>query len=584
MKYILSLLIIFLTAKNGITCSCEYYEADFYKNVYKDGFNCIAVFDTFETATIEKIKDNISVESFWSIVEDNADYNKSHVTDIALFQDSIILISGFVSDASCPFHSLFAYNFKGQKLWDIQSPCDLIAADTNFIYTAGYDIGTDDVSGDEQVVLSKYDKDGNEIFSLGYPDIPHNYFEFELQSIDIASDGTVLVSSNKSVIKSDINGEKIEEYEITDIPDIEGIISVNPISYLINTQNRIYKSDCAFVLSDSILFSGNINKMFLKNDTVYTLFDLSLVRLDTSLNVIDTLIETSTGFQDMEFYEENLWVQMNDSDSIKMVSVKNNNITDTLAFGLLLHVKGFIVTKNNYTFVGSSFTEQIGLYNYHATDLTSVALNLPDIEIIDSNIESITLEYFVPYPEDSIVIGFYFNTELTVKNNGSDTIHTFSVFSDLHGGFNCAQNYLYQKFSGFEMLPGQTQIVKLKRAYQEGINNNKLCFQCLAPNSKLEIKTGNNSLCKTFTITGIEYNNLTKIKAYPNPFSDHIIIENTAPGMKKIELTDMNGRTLFHRATTDRRITVKNGGLKSGLYILKINSAGKISTHLMIKE
>ncbi len=80
MKYILILLIIFLTVKNGNTCSCEYYEADFYKNVYKNGFNCIAVFETFETVTLEKIGEyNIQIGYF--IVTDTINSGKFQIGD-----------------------------------------------------------------------------------------------------------------------------------------------------------------------------------------------------------------------------------------------------------------------------------------------------------------------------------------------------------------------------------------------------------------------------------------------------------------------------------------------------------------------
>ncbi len=149
---------------------------------------------------------------------------------------------------------------------------------------------------------------------------------------------------------------------------------------------------------------------------------------------------------------------------------------------------------------------------------------------------------------------------------------------------NCAQNYFYQKISGFELLPGQAQTFKLKRAYQEDINNNQLCFECLAPNSKLEKLTDNNTLCKTFTITGIENKVQSVLKVYPNPFSEYLIIENTDLNMKTIELTDISGRTLIHRATADQRITIKTNGLKPGPYIIKINSEGKTNTRLIIRE
>ncbi len=530
--------------------------------------------------------DSLTVFSqpFWSIAEDDTSYNKSHVTDIALFQDSIILVGGIVNDASCSYHNLFAYNFKGQKLWNIQRACDVIATDTNYIYTAGYDIGADDAIGDEHLILSKYDKKGNEIFSIGYPEVPHNYFEFKPQNMDVAGDGTVLISFGKLVFKSDINGTKIQEYQLTALADVKGIFSLDRLTYLIYSQNQIYKSDSSFVLTDSISFSGSINKVLLENDTVYALLDNNLVRLDASLNTIDTLMHFSAEASDMEFYDDNLWVQINEPDSIKLLHVKSSNIAETFSFEKLSEVKGFIATKNRFTFIGNSFTDQIGLYNYKASDLTGTALHLPDIELVDFNIDSISLVYTAVLDEELVLTGFRFNTELTVKNNGQDTIHSFSVFSYLKGNDNCAQNYLYQKFTGLEILPDQTQTVKLKRAYQEGVNNNQLCFECLAPNSKLEKQTANNSLCKTFTITGIENRVQSAVKVFPNPFADYLTIEDASLKITYIQIMDMNGKILLNKAPTGQRTTIETSNLHPGPYILKIYSTGKGDAQLIIKK
>jgi hypothetical protein len=173
----------------------------------------------------------VKAQTFWSVVEDDAKFNKSHLTDKALFQDSIILISGFVSDESCPYHNLSAYNLAGKKLWNVGGYHDLIYPDSNYIYTAGF-TPIDDVASESKIGISKYDSQGNKIFSNGYPKLPHDYnFWFNPKSIDLTSDGTILVSSDKSVVKSNISGSKITEYKIPRISDIEAVTSLNPLSY-----------------------------------------------------------------------------------------------------------------------------------------------------------------------------------------------------------------------------------------------------------------------------------------------------------------------------------------------------------------
>lgn len=48
MKQIFSLLGLILVSKIGLACSCMPYEPDFFKNISKQTYNCIAVFDTMD--------------------------------------------------------------------------------------------------------------------------------------------------------------------------------------------------------------------------------------------------------------------------------------------------------------------------------------------------------------------------------------------------------------------------------------------------------------------------------------------------------------------------------------------------------
>lgn len=526
----------------------------------------------------------LNAQPFWSAVIDGL--NKSHVIEKGLFQDSIILVCGSVSDASCPGHTLISYNKQGQQIWHSYRACDFISTQNDFIYTAGYDINQDDVVGDDQIVLSKYNAEGLEIFSLRYPseDTYDYYWEFKPTSLNITEDGKILISSNISVIKSDIDGVSIKETFIKADSDIEAINSINSLSYLIHTQSSIYKSDSAFVLLDSISFTENINKTLIINDTIYTLFSTYLLRMDTSLTLIDTLIRASEfEFQKMEFYGGNIWIKGNDLDSIKLLNIKNSISIDTLTFELLADVREFIVANNNYTFIGNSFSNQIAVYNYNTSDIGSINPNLPDLTIVDFNIDSIIIDY-ITLPETTFAYGYSFNTELTIKNSGTDTLNTFSIYLDLNGGMNCAQNYLYQKFTDLEILPNQLYTVNLRRAYQEGVQANELCFECLAPNSELETDITNNSLCKKFVITDIENKTQLNFIVYPNPTKDFLYIESPNFELKIIELTDMNGRLLIKRAASEQKIKFEIGNLKSGIYILKINSIDNSDAKIIVKE
>ena len=126
---------------------------------------------------------------------------------------------------------------------------------------------------------------------------------------------------------------------------------------------------------------------------------------------------------------------------------------------------------------------------------------------------------------------------------------------------------------------------KIHKTDLSKLSNNQLCFQCLAPNSKLERFTSNNSLCKTFVITGIENEIHPNIKVYPNPITDYLMIEQLDPGVKNVEIIDINGKEMISRiASGQQRIRIDTTHLKSGLYILKIESRDRINTQLIMKE
>ena len=63
------------------------------------------------------------------------------------------------------------------------------------------------------LVISKYDKNGNEIFKISYPEMPYNdYFEEVPNSIDVSSNGSILISSSNAIFTVDANGTNIQKF------------------------------------------------------------------------------------------------------------------------------------------------------------------------------------------------------------------------------------------------------------------------------------------------------------------------------------------------------------------------------------
>ena len=308
--------------------------------------------------------DDYLTHTFWSKVIDDQHKNLSYITDKALFRDSVIVISGVVSEASCHNYNLFAFNLNGQKLWEIRGTQDLICTDSNSIYTAGFTF-IDDIAGIEQIIISKYDPEGKEIFSIGYPDVPHHdNYEFIPKSIHKSSDGKIIVSSEKSVVVTDSAGNSIHEIQIDVQGAIQSAYSINPESFLITTQNTIFKTDQSFSATDSVSFTGTIKKTLLQNDTVYAVVDTELLRIDLNLNIIDTLISNSFEIQNFDFFGEDIWFSSFDEGKINLTKLKGNKTDATVTFPKMLNETEFIVTDNSFVFAGNSFSNQIGLFSY----------------------------------------------------------------------------------------------------------------------------------------------------------------------------------------------------------------------------
>ena len=526
--------------------------------------------------------DDYLAQTFWSKVIDDQHKNLSYITDKALLRDSVILISGVVNNATCYYHSLFAFNMLGKKLWETPGTQDLICIDSNFIYTAGFTF-IDDVGGHEQIIISKYDADGKEIFSTGYPEIPHSdYFEFKPTSIDIDREGKITVSSESIVVQTDVNGSQIVETKLNVGDSVLSVASINEESYLITTRNKLYKSNRQFLPSDSVSFAGTIKKTLLQNDTIYALIDNKLLRIDSNLNIIDTLISNTLDIEDIDFYSEDLWFSSFDEGKINLTKMHGKKTAATVTFPKMLNETAFIITNNSFVFTGNSFSNQIGLFSYPRNVLTELQI-LPDIEFVDFNINKISIEYH-SFQGDSIATGYFFTPEVIVKNNSADTIKSFAVFADLHGGFNCGQNFFYTKTDGLEILPGQSQTVTLPRGYQEDIKNNELCFQLLAPNGEIETQIKNNSICKTFTITSVANLKNAQTRIFPNPFSDIINIGNQELEDIQVELLDSNGRLILKKTSKTNPIKLKTTNLKPGIYIVKIRSSETTQTKTLIKQ
>ncbi len=81
-------------------------------------------------------------------------------------------------------------------------------------------------------------------------------------------------------------------------------------------------------------------------------------------------------------------------------------------------------------------------------------------------------------------------------------------------------------------------------------------------------------------------NNLPKLEVqiYPNPVKDLLIVKLDNPGKSAFEIIDINGRVLLSKQSNNALNRISMQELNSGIYFLKVNSRGQMTTKQIIKE
>jgi hypothetical protein len=285
----------------------------------------------------------------------------------------------------------------------------------------------------------------------------------------------------------------------------------------------------------------------------------------------------------MEFFNDKIWVKITDENKIKLIEIQNSQILDTITIPKLSNVKNYLISDKNFTFVGESYNHQIAIYQFSNPQSTGTDVILPNIELVDFEIHNITFDYGGEDYDDPYIIGYHFTTTMTIQNNGNDPVNSFAVFGKLKGGVNCSRNIFYQKFTDIDIEPGMSSTFQLHWAYQEGIENNLLCFECLAPNDELESASSDNSLCKTFEIIGVDDNSYSQISVYPNPVTNQLFVNGGNEIVKHIEISNLSGLTIY-KSQIEGQNSVNINELSNGVLLVKIITDKGASVFKIIKQ
>lgn len=521
----------------------------------------------------------------WSFVDDEKLHNKSSALDGSLFRDSILLICSEYSTASCPSTELAAFNLRGDRLWTHDGSHNTVLVNGNHIYTAGYS-GMDDVAGNDQLVLSKFNENGEEVFSVGFPEVPHEeWIPFIPNSMVMTDQGMLIICSDNGIIMADTAGNVLVEKLLGQDQSFHSIRTLPGGSVLVCGAGRLHHYDASFAPVDSFDFGEDCKTIIATDTLIYCLLTHQLVTLDTNLNVTDTLYAVEEfNLEGLRKKGEELWLQGMEEDSIHLIGLREGAVFYSKTFGKVLKVNDFLVAADHVVLYGSTYSDQAGLFS-KSLEEDDPGNDMPDLELVDFDIDSVKIEYVIDGQDTLAETGYWFNVKMQIENKGTETINSLAVFSDLLGGFNCGQNFYYQKFSDLEILPGQTVEYRPQtRIFQEYTGQSTLCFECLSPNSQPEVNVSDNTLCKTFRISGIHETSGPVFSVHPNPTAGLFFISTNTPGLKSITIRSINGSVVYENTTAGSDVLIDLSDAHAGMYFISVKSANATYTGKILRR
>ncbi|MFW5793688.1 MAG: T9SS type A sorting domain-containing protein [Bacteroidota bacterium] len=525
---------------------------------------------------------NSQSQVWWTKAMDDLPLTEVVYTDIV--SDSIIVISGN-ENLGCTSNFLTAFDLDGNKLWHKSSDSSMRGPYLNtttyngYIFTAGFS-QHNCVSSFDSLSINKYSPSGELILKKTYSFYDNdNYY---LPTYIDANENNILISimdynNNYVVWLCDDEGVVIREIQY-DL-EIRSLRFYDNNNFLMVASDVLLLNDLEGNIISEYEFNEEIVQTLVFDNFIYVLFTDCLIKMNANLEIIDTVINSEElVFTNIKSFDNKLWIMGMGTNNIAIAEV-----TDAIEFeyfDIFADSPDFVVTKDLFIITGNSYSNQIALYSYHKTEEAEQYI-WPDIELIDFYIDNIELYYTSSgYPRS-----YYFDAHVTIRNNSEEMLESFVLFSELDFGIHCWQQHYFNVFTDVGLLPGEEYTISAYKIHEEKppSEDNVICFEILAPNSKIELNVDNNIVCKTFEILNTEDISISElISVYPNPFKNILNIELKDIDAEKIQIININGSVVFESNAVQENIVINLSELKQGFYILTIfTDKGRIKNKLI---
>ncbi len=530
----------------------------------------------------------------------------SYPSSTAIFRDTILIIGMFVYPTRdhCTRQRVTAYTQSGKRLWRCYAGGNAIFTDSDYIYTAGLDDGASDVGNDELLTISKIDEAGNIVFHKYY-DLPNIYwYEYHWpNSISVSPEtGKILATIEDKVFITDSTGSTLDIDLLGSILDTSSIYP--PLDTIIDSKpstDIFYAGFCDeeyyLVAYDSSVIIYEYDEKLLEwglsadfriiqaeffNDKVYLLSQNEIFILNDWLEYIDTITFNDITEPDAFRIDNNsFWIKGKNElkDKLRILKINELHETDSIYDIDTSAVRDnvyFEISDNWLSLISSSKSRQTAIISYDIN-------NIYDIKFDDDiSIKDIRLYNF--HPSGDYFYGF--NADLTFKNEGDDTIRSFTVYSLLYDfGWHCQDWVFNQRYSDIEILPQDTILIDGISLSRIIYANSDLCIECKAPNSKLEIKTADNELCVPYDPESIiDYTEHNCYEIFPVPVSDILTFKFPDAINKKIDIFNISGELILTETSAGNIINIDLSHIEPGIYIIGILRNNKIDYHKLVKN
>jgi hypothetical protein len=396
-----------------------------------------------------------------------------------------------------------------------------------------------------------------------------------VKGFQLTNSGNLLFSTFSGVAKLVVTDTALNVLAQDTLPDFytKLIETTTGNWYGLNSQKKIDRIDTNLDLiasTSSIQNTKKVTDFLLSNDTLIlsvstTLGDSSFVLLcDTALNLLQ-------------------------SSPIAITPLKSTSIQHSGASLFIFGEETTDATSNHNIF--TSLLE-VDKFTGNGNFISDARVSLVTIDT------AYTVAYYIPGPNHWLVTYFY-SMEVTVQNNGTDTLHTVTINHNPYNYPYCGFDFYSEKFSGLSLAPGQTVILQTpiiaKGAAmplsQPPTNTITIsaCFWTSAPNQRSDIDHSNDEICGTYTYitTGLaDQHFVDDLSVFPNPFRETITISDENSSICAIELYSADGKLIQKKGEGDSKIKhVSAEGIAPGFYVLKLyHKDGNTQLIKLIKE